>query len=297
MTEIGNGDSNELPLVSIGLPVYNGEKTVEKVIDALLSQSYANFELIVSDNASIDSTGVICRAYAARDQRVRYVRQGHNVGSAANFKFVLSQARGRYFMWAAGDDMRTPDFLAENVGFLELHPDYVASTCPNCFEGEENNPALFVNFSIVGDLASRYLQFLRYCWQSHGIFYSLMRTDVIRQCDIPGQSFTAADWAIDFFLASRGGIHRTNKGLTVFGHDGISSRSGAWRAFRNQLIEHIFPLYRFSRYALGLLGSLPWPAWWKVLRALLVLNMKASFDQAFASLYEFYCRYFKAAKQ
>lgn len=285
---------DDSPIVSIGLPVYNGERTVGGAIAAILSQSFADFELIVSDNASTDGTENICRAYAVSDRRVRYIRQSRNLGAAENFKFVLGQARGRYYMWAAGDDLRTVDFLAENVRILETHPEFVASTSPNCFEGEERNPELVVNFSIDGDLVTRYLQFLRYCWQSHGVFYSLMRTSLIKQCEIPGLSFTAADWAIDFFLASRGEIHRTKMGLTVFGRGGVSSGSGAWRAFRNQPIEYFLPFYQFSRYALKLMRPLPWHAWLRVFRALVRLNVKASSDQAIAELYGFYCRYFKS---
>lgn len=284
------------PLVSIGLPVYNGERSIGGAIGALLGQSFGDFELVVSDNASTDGTETICRALAAQDPRVRYIRQSYNLGATGNFRFVLDQARGRYYTWAAADDLRTPDFLADNVAFLEEHPEYVASTCPNCFEGDEGETDRIVRFALAGNLEERYLTFLRHCWQSHGIFYSLMRTDVIRQCEIPGQSFTAADWAIDFFLASRGCINRTREGLTVFGRDGVSSRAGAWRAFRNQPLELLLPLYRFTHYALRLMKPLPLRAWWAVFVALIRLNFKASADQAHAALYAFYCRCFKSAR-
>ena len=296
MTDFRAQEIGELPLVSIGMPVYNCEHSIDKVIDAFLSQSLRNFELIISDNASTDGTETICREAVARDGRVRYLRQPCNLGATGNFKFVLDQARGRYYMWAAADDLRTPDFLAENLVFLERHPEYVASTCPNCFEGEEDQPSKLIYFPIVGNLKERYLALLGNCWQSHGIFYSLLRIEVIRQCEIPGQSFTAADWAIDFFLASRGSIHRTQAGLTVFGRHGLSSRAGAWRVFRNQSLELFLPFYRFSAYALRLMKPLPPGAWLQVFMALLKLNLKASADQAHAALYAVYCRHFKLAK-
>jgi glycosyltransferase involved in cell wall biosynthesis len=124
-----------LPKVSIGMPVYNGATTVEVAIDALLAQSFRDFELIISDNASSDATEALCRQYAASDARVRYVRQSVNIGSARNFAFVLEQARAGWFMWAACDDVRSPDFLDVNLSFLEAHPDFVASTSPNGFVG------------------------------------------------------------------------------------------------------------------------------------------------------------------
>jgi glycosyltransferase involved in cell wall biosynthesis len=100
------------PLVSIGLPVYNGEMDIARALDCLLAQTFANFELIIADNASTDGTERICRAYAARDSRIRYVRHAQNLGAIANFSFVLQEAVGDYFMWAAADDERAPDCVA-----------------------------------------------------------------------------------------------------------------------------------------------------------------------------------------
>ncbi len=96
-----------IPRVSIGMPVYNGEKFIRDALDSLLAQTFSDFELIISDNASTDDTEAICRDYAAKDVRIRYVRQAENLGAAANFKFVLDEAVGEYFMWAAHDDRRS----------------------------------------------------------------------------------------------------------------------------------------------------------------------------------------------
>lgn len=281
------------PLVSIGFPVYNGEGFIAAALLSILNQTFGDFELIISNNASTDATEAICLKFAAQDSRIRYICQRSNLGAAGNFKFVLSQARGRYFMWAAGDDVRTPDFLAENVAFLETHQEYVASTCPNCFDGDEDQPDRIVNFSVSGKLEDRYLAFLNNCWKSHGIFYSVMRTDIIRDCAIPGQSFTAVDWAIGIFLASRGGVNRTKLGLAIFGRDGVSSRRGAWRAFRSQRLELVIPLMRFSCYVLHLIKPLPWRPRLRISAVLVTINLKASADQAFSELYEFYCCYLK----
>jgi glycosyltransferase involved in cell wall biosynthesis len=91
--------------VSIGMPVFNGEKFIREALDSLLAQTFTDFELIISDNASTDGTEAICREYAATDARIRYVRQVKNLGAIANFKFVLDEAVGEYFMWAAADDV------------------------------------------------------------------------------------------------------------------------------------------------------------------------------------------------
>jgi glycosyltransferase involved in cell wall biosynthesis len=92
------------PLVSIGLPVFNGERFLAEALDSLLGQTLTDLELILSDNASTDRTAEICRLYAARDVRIRYIRQEVNVGPRRNWNFVAEQARGRYFKWATAND-------------------------------------------------------------------------------------------------------------------------------------------------------------------------------------------------
>lgn len=107
--------SMPLPQVSIGLPVYNGEKHIRGALDSLLAQTFSSFELVISDNASTDQTAAICHGYAARDPRIRYLRQKDNIGAAANFQFVLLQARCEYFMWAGADDRWDAGWLAALV--------------------------------------------------------------------------------------------------------------------------------------------------------------------------------------
>ena len=107
-----------VPLVSIGLPVYNGEKYVRDAIDSLLAQTLVDFELLISDNASTDGTQRICEAYALRDSRVRYLRQRENIGAGRNFEFVLDRARGQFFMWAAHDDEWAANWLEALVSAM-----------------------------------------------------------------------------------------------------------------------------------------------------------------------------------
>ena len=121
-------------LVSIGMPIYNGEKYASEAIQSILQQTHSNFELIISDNASTDMTEIICREYQNKDSRIRYVRQSKNRGPAYNFKFVFDEACGEYFMWAACDDVFSENFIEINQKFLSNNPEYVASTCPTGFD-------------------------------------------------------------------------------------------------------------------------------------------------------------------
>lgn len=105
--------------VSIGLPVRNGQRYLAQAVESILAQTFGDFELIISDNASTDDTEEICRRYAAQDPRVRYYRQTHNVGAAANFNRTFELATGRYFKWAAHDDLIEPSYLEKCVEVLE----------------------------------------------------------------------------------------------------------------------------------------------------------------------------------
>lgn len=113
------------PRVSVGLPVYNGDEYLEKAIDSLLAQTYDNFELIITDNASTDRTADICQRYAAMDHRVRYIRNKQNIGVANNHNYCFELARGEYFRWAAHDDICAPQLLEKCVAVLDRDPSVV----------------------------------------------------------------------------------------------------------------------------------------------------------------------------
>src|SRR3712207_3999522 len=118
----------QAPTVSIGLPVYNGERYLALAIEAVLAQTYRDFELIISDNGSTDATSAICKAFAARDPRVRYYRYEENRGAAWNFNNTARLARGRYFKWQCYDDLLEPEMIQACLDVLEREPE-VAVCC------------------------------------------------------------------------------------------------------------------------------------------------------------------------
>lgn len=114
--------SRRPPRVSIGLPVFNGGRFLAESIESLLAQTFEEFELIVSDNGSTDSTEEICREFVAKDGRIRYSRSESNLGAAWNYNTVFELATGEYFKWASHDDVHAPEFVAKCLSVLEQDP-------------------------------------------------------------------------------------------------------------------------------------------------------------------------------
>ena len=109
---------NSIPKVSIGIPVYNGAKTLASTIEAAINQDYGNLEIIISDNCSTDETQIIAESYQAKDPRIKYVRQEKNFGMTSNFSKVFEYSTGEFFMWAAHDDRHAPTFISSCLPYL-----------------------------------------------------------------------------------------------------------------------------------------------------------------------------------
>ena len=127
------------PVVSIGLPVYNGGRFLTQALDSMLGQSFQDIELIISDNASTDETAAICQAYALRDPRVRYIRQAENIGAPRNWNFVAEQARGNYFKWSTANDFCADSMLEKCVAAMERDARIVLCHGKTCLVHEETD--------------------------------------------------------------------------------------------------------------------------------------------------------------
>ena len=145
------------PTVSIGLPVHDGARYLCAAIEDFLQQTYEDFELIVSDNASTDETEAIVRELAEGDERIRYVRNEVNIGALPNSNRAFELARGKYFCLAAHDDRHAPDFLGSLVAALEADPGAILAYGRTTLIGEEDealrlDPASGMYFSSDGKL-------------------------------------------------------------------------------------------------------------------------------------------------
>ena len=240
----------EQNLISVGIPVYNGEKTITRCLDSILAQTHRNLEIIISDNNSNDRTFEICRSYAELDSRIILIKQEANIGPAGNFAYVFEKSRGKYFCWVASDDMRSSDFVEHNLSFLENNPLAAASTSPHKFFTGSFEAVSGMPFSLSGSLTSRVLDFLRDPWNSHALFYSLYRRDCLSSFPKLGQNFLGWDWAIIFYVLQHGSMDRIHEGLISLQTGGQSDRSDALRMSGVKGIKLIYPLSNFVHFVL-----------------------------------------------
>jgi glycosyltransferase involved in cell wall biosynthesis len=192
-------------LVSIGLPVYNGELFLRAAIDSFVAQTYRDFELIISDNASTDRTEEICRGYASTDPRIRYSRCETNVGPRRNFNRLVELAQGEYFKWAAHDDVYAPDFLLKCAEALDRDPGAVLSYTRVLLIDASSQPISKRRYPLDTSRARPHERFAETLWIDLGspAIFGLVRREVLLQTPLMG--FThAADQVLLGELALHG---------------------------------------------------------------------------------------------
>jgi glycosyltransferase involved in cell wall biosynthesis len=171
------------PRVSIGVPVYNGERFLAETLESLVNQSYRDLEIIIGDNCSTDGTEAICRSLAARDPRVRYLRHERNLGIAGNYMRLLEEARGGYFRWAAADDLSDPRAVEACVEALDQHPDAVLAYPKTRLIDEEGKQLEDYEDNVDLPFArpsERFTQLLIRLGLCNAVF-GLIRTEVLRR--------------------------------------------------------------------------------------------------------------------
>lgn len=196
------------PRLSIGLPVYNGENYLEQALDDLLDQSYEDFELVISDNASTDRTDEICRTYADKDDRIRYHRQRVNTGAAENHNFVFRQSRGELFKWASHDDLYGRDLLLRCVEALDANPHVILAHSWQAIVGAEGEILQRVEYPLHTDAPTAPARFRSMLFTVGGDdFYGVIRADVLRRTRLQ-ESYHHADRTIVSDLALRGPFYQ-----------------------------------------------------------------------------------------
>jgi len=268
--------SGRTPRVSIGLPVRNGERYLAAALDSLLAQTFTDFEVIISDNASTDATPEICLAYAARDGRIRYSRLERDIGGFPNHNRVVELAVGEYFTWASHDDLRAPDHLAQCVTVLDQDPGVVL-----CFSRVDQIDELgarlpereFLARLGSADPCERWFDLVHGDWVYDPI-YGVIRRDVLRRTNLL-RPYADADRNLLAELALHGSFHRIGEALFCRRiHAGQSTRAFPTRRSRIAWIapdragDIAFPVLRqaWEWFRVLTRASLPWPVRWRCAR-------------------------------
>lgn len=177
-----NNDYNgPLPLVSIGMPLYNEDRFVRESLTAILQQDYPNLEIIISDNCSTDETVAICKELASGDNRVQSISQASNIGAAANMVKVLEQASGRYFMWASGHDLWSANLVTECVKALEARPGASIAYAGSDWIGEDGESLDKVCSSYDTGGMNDITRFFMAFWGNMHPILGLIRLEYLRQ--------------------------------------------------------------------------------------------------------------------
>jgi glycosyltransferase involved in cell wall biosynthesis len=195
------------PRVIIGLPVYNGERFIGAAIESHLTQSFDNFDLIISDNGSTDSTREICSDYASNDKRIRYLQSPENRGILWNHRRVLEEIQNpnQYFRWAGADDVMEPGLLQVMVDVLDSRPD-VEAVVPDTKNIDEHGEIIgsaprTLNLQSP-DAFERARDVLLASYQ-HVIAYGLLRASTVRVMRT-GPNYPGWDSVFVWELALRG---------------------------------------------------------------------------------------------
>lgn len=213
------------PEISIGMPVFNGERFLKEAIDSLLQQSFADFELIISDNASTDSTEQICRQYVRSDPRVRYIRQSKNMGAMFNWNFVVREAKGRYFKWASCNDRCEPTMLQKYIEVLSNDKDVVLCYGKTWFISDEGESigACDMDPEILESRPSLRLVRARRELHLNNAMCGLIRLDCLLETRL-NRPYAAGDMVLMTEIALRGG-YRLLPDVLLFRRRGKESAS------------------------------------------------------------------------
>jgi glycosyltransferase involved in cell wall biosynthesis len=252
------------PLVSIGMPVYNEERYLEQALQSLLSQSFENFELIISDNASTDRTGEICLTYAAKDPRVRYSRMETNLGSSVNFNRVFQLSNSPYFFWASGHDTRHETFIARCVEILEHDASVVL-----CYPGArwietDGRPGDILHSHVETRGLSQVSRYRTVLWGLGYVYqpYGIMRSNALKRTGLMRPNTLGADVVLMTELALLGAFAEVPEPLLClqrlsdFGSTNqylvktlgqSSERRSSWYLYSKMIYEHLRVVPRHTK--------------------------------------------------
>jgi len=246
--------------ITIGLPSYNGENTIERAIHSLVNQTYSNFELIISDDDSLDSTSEICKKYQLTDNRIKFIENKNRKGWINNFIYLLDQAQTEYFMWAAQDDYWDPKFIEKNIQVLESNPKFVGSISKIKLVGN-NLKSYYSNDSqiefirkYIGTYEEKVQDILEFNWIAN--LYSVFRTEQIKK-SIIRKKFASWDFALLLNLVKFGDLNVLDDILMFKDTGGVTSEKSVIKLLKTQKLgwfKTYFPYVPITIWCLKNLG-------------------------------------------
>ena len=278
----------EKPLVTIGLPILNGEDFIDRRMESILSQTFSNFQVIISNNASNDNTRLICEKYAKKDPRIKIFNQKETIIGEKNFAFVLEQAQTKYFVWVAVDDLWEETFLEKNFQVLENNSKLVC--CSGKVErfGDENDLKInqddsflkkiykkfrmnfrpFYNLSFSGEYIEKASKCLKY--NNMLFMLGLFRTEIIKKCVID-YSIHSSDLIMCLKVLEFGDVKIIDEVTWKFFVKGRSSRGTLdnYNSNMHSSLELFLPFYPLTIWCKDHFG---WKFLFKNLRHFVWLN-------------------------
>ncbi|MAR14789.1 MAG: glycosyl transferase [Chloroflexi bacterium] len=261
------------------MPVYNGELFIKKAIESILDQTFTDFELIISNNSSTDSTEKICQDFIDKDNRIQIHTQKKNIGIHRNFNFLLSKAKGEYFAWAAVDDYLDNDFMEKNLKILEDNKSVVSSVGKIIPYGVDSLgidsklietsifPKFLKNFiksgrrkkmidagPVSGNMNYKIRTFFKIT-KSLGRWYGVHRTEQLKKCIIE-KPFINVEVSVFLNLLRLGDFHEESSTILHEFDEGISSRGiiNMAKYSGHNLFEILFPFYPFTKWVIQNFG-------------------------------------------
>jgi glycosyltransferase domain-containing protein len=221
-------------LITVGIPTYKRVEGLKRALDSILSQTYKNLEVIISnDNSPVPEMFKVIEEYARKDARIRFIHHSKALRTVANFSYVKDNARGKYFLWVADDDWLDPNYIATCVDFLENNPDF-SIAAGKCYYHKDFNTVLHSssNFSIENDSPSlRIYKYFRTV-TLNGYYYGVMRTDLAKEFIMPNQ--LGFDWNIVAYMCFKGKLKTLENTGNHISKGGMSNEGTALSAYFDQ---------------------------------------------------------------
>lgn len=271
-------NSSKIPKIRIGLAVYNGEKFIRSKLRNILSQTFSDFELVISDD-STDSTPKICLEFEKKDGRVHYIKQEKRRNWQWNYVFLLKNAITKYFVWTAVDDLWSNDFLGKNIAVLESNKNVIGSIgkvgqfddngiIRDEFEILQNDSVLrkiykkfrrhfrpWISYSLYGSYEKKSRQYLKSRAPMYG--YGVMRTEEFKKSVLPEPLTIEWERAYFFNFLKYGNFHVVDKTLMYYYMQGMSGKGiiNNWKKGNHEFKEIIFPTGKLILWCLRKLGG------------------------------------------